>query len=82
MTKINGILSELPKVRQIEVGLKLLERKIQNGIHYNTEAWSNVCLKDRERFEQVDTSALMALVSGHAKCTKVFCYLEISTLMI
>ena len=82
LAEIKGILSELPKVRQIEVGLKLRETKIHNGILYNTEAWSNVGLKDLERLEQVDTSALKALVSGHAKCTKVFYYLEFGTLMV
>ena len=82
LAEIKGILSEMPNVRQIEVGLKLREAKIHNGILYNTEAWSNVCLKDLERLEQVDTAALKALVSGHAKCTNAFYYLEFGTLMV
>ena len=50
--------------------------------YYNTEAWSNVCLMDFERLEQVDIAALKALVSGHLKCTKVLYHLEFGTLMV
>ena len=37
---------------------------------------------DMERLEQVDTSALKDLVTGHSKCSKAFYYIEFGALMI
>ena len=82
ISEIAGILSELPKVHKVEIGLKLREAKLHNGILFNSEAWSNVSDSDMERLEQVDTSALKDLVTGHSKCSKAFYYLEFGALMI
>ena len=76
VSELKGILSELPAIRRVEIGLKLREAKVHNGILYNSEAWSNVSDADMERLEQVSTAALRALVDGHAKCSKAFYYLE------
>ena len=76
------ILSEMPTVRRIEVGLKLREAKIHNGILYNSEAWSNCSDKDMEKLEQVDMAAIRAVMDGgHSKCPKAFYFLEFGTLM-
>ena len=64
-------MSELPKVRRIEIGLKLREAKLHNGMLFNSEAWSNVTDRDMERLELVDTSALKDLVAGHSKSSKI-----------
>ena len=82
LAEVEGILSELPQDHKIEIGMKLHEAKIHNGILFNSEAWSNVTDGDMERLEQVGTAALKALVAGHSKCTKAFYYLEFGTLMI
>ena len=83
VAEVTGILAEMPNERQIEVGLKLRETKIHNGILYNSEAWSNLTEKDTERIEQVDMAALRAIIGGgHSKCPKVFYFLEFGTLMI
>ena len=80
---MTGILSEMPTDRRIEVGLKLREAKIHNGILYNSEAWSNYSDKDMEKLEQVDMAAIRALMdSGHSKCPKAFYFLEFGTLMV
>ena len=77
------ILSEMPTVRRIEVGLKLREAKIHNGILYNSEAWSNCSDKDMEKLEQVDMAAIRAVMDGgHSKCPKAFYFLEFGTLMV
>ena len=83
VAEVTGILAEMPNERQIEVGLKLRETKIHNGILYNSEAWSNLTEKDTERIEQVDMAALRAIIGGgHSKCPKAFYFLEFGTLMI
>ena len=80
---MTGILSEMPTDRRIEVGLKLREAKIHNGILYNSEAWSNYSDKDMEKLEQVDMAAIRALMDGgHSKCPKAFYFLEFGTLMV
>ena len=87
VAEISGILSEMPDIRQIEVGLKLREAKLHNGILFNSEAWSNLADTDMEKLEIVDRAALRALIGGHkggghSKCSKAFYYLEYGTLMI
>ena len=42
VAEITAILSEMPKILQIEIGLKLREAKLINGILFNSEAWCNV----------------------------------------
>ena len=79
---LKGIISELPEIRRVEIGLKLREAKVHNGILYNSEAWSNVSDVDMERLEQVSAAALRALMDGHAKCSKAFYYLEFGVPMV
>ena len=74
---MKAILSEMPSDRRIEVGLKLREAKVHNGILYNSEAWSNLADKDMDKFEQVDMASIRALMDGgHSKCPKAFYFLE------
>ena len=73
----------MPSDRRIEVGLKLREAKVHNGILYNSEAWSNLADKDMDKFEQVDMASIRALMDGgHSKCPKAFYFLEFGTLMV
>ena len=55
---MKGIFSEMPSDRRIEVGLKLREAKVHDGILYNSEAWSNLADKDMDKFEQVDMASI------------------------
>ena len=82
LAEISAILSELPDIRRVDIGLKLRETKLHNGILYNSEAWSNILEKDVERIEQVDVAAMKELVAGHSKCSRAFYYLEFGTLML
>ena len=72
----------MPKIRRIEIGFKLRESKLHNGMLFNSEAWSNGTVRDMERLEQVDTSALKHLMTGQSRSNKVFYYLEFGVLMI
>ena len=83
VAEMTGILAEMPSERRIEVGLKLREAKVHNGILYNSEAWSNVTDKDMDRLGQVDMAALRAIIGGgHSKCPRAFYFLEFGTLMV
>ena len=72
----------MPDNRQVEIGLKLRETKLHNGILFNSEAWSSTPDKLIKRLEQVDVAALKALVAGHSKCPTAFYFLEFGTLMV
>ena len=67
MSEVKGIISELTDVRRIEIGLKLREAKVHNGILNNWESWSNVSVADMEQLKQVFIAALRALVDGQFK---------------
>ena len=87
VAEIAGFLAEMPNIRKIEVGLKLREAKLHNGILFNSEAWSNVADTDMEKLEVVDRAALRALIGGqkgggHSKCPKAFYYLEFGVMMV
>ena len=82
LSEITGILSELPKVRKVEVGLKLREAKIVNGMIYSTEAWSSISDKELTRMEQVDMACLRSLVKGHSKCSVAFITHEFGLLQL
>ena len=76
VAEIAGTLTEMPSQHRFEVGLKMRESKLCNGMLFSTEAWSTISDKELDRLEQVDLSLLKQLVDGHSKCTKVFYYLE------
>ena len=80
IAEIMGILSELPNIYTIEVGLQLRETKLCNGVLYSAEAWSSITDSELDRIEQLDTSLLKTIIDGHAKCNKAFYYLEFGLL--
>jgi hypothetical protein len=83
VSEITAMLTAMPDKGKVQVGLKLREAKLLNGILYSIEAWNNMSDKEYERLEQVDMAALRALVGGgHSRCPKAFYYLEFGTLMV
>ena len=42
ISDITGILSEMPNSRKIEIGLKMRDAKLLNGMIYSSEAWSKI----------------------------------------
>ena len=82
VAEIEGTLTYMPDMKKVEVGLKLREVKLCNGMLYSSEAWTNIQDKEIERLEQVDMSALRTIIgAGHSKCPKPFYYLEYGLLM-
>ena len=76
LADITGILVQLPNIRKIEIGLKLRDAKLINGMIYSTEAWSRISETEVTRLEQVDLALLRSLVEAHSKCNKAFILLE------
>ena len=72
VAEIAGILSEMPHTRKIEIGLKMREAKLLNGMIFSTEAWTSISDTELTRMEQVDLALLRSLVEGHSKCSKAF----------
>ena len=68
--------------RKVEVGLKLKEAKLLNGMLFSTEAWSSVSDAELTRMGQVDLALLRSLVDGHSKCSKAFILMEFGVLEI
>ena len=82
IAEISGILSELPHTRKMEIGLKMREAKLLNGMLFSTEAWSRISEAELTRMEQVDMALLRSLVKGHSKCSKAFIIMEFGVLKI
>ena len=82
VTEISGILAVMPNIRKIEIGLKMREAKLLNGMLFSTEAWTSISGAELTRMEQVDMALLSSLVDGHAKCSKAFILMEFGVLKI
>ena len=76
IAKISGILSEMPYTRKVDIGLKVREAKLLNGMLLSTEALSSITEAELTRMEQVDMALLRSLVEGHSKCRKPFIIME------
>ena len=77
VNEIIAILDEIPLGRfKMEIGLKLRQAMLLNGILYNSEAWHSLSETEVRIFETVDEHLLRSLVKGHAKTPLEFLYLE------
>ena len=74
--EISGIVSEMPDRHKIEVGLKMRDSKLCNGMLFSIEAWSYISDREMDRMEQVELALLKTLINGHSKCNRAFYYLE------
>ena len=83
VSEIMGLISEIPSgCLRIQIGLKMRETKLCNGLIFNGEAWSSISDKDIERLEQVDLSLIRSLTGAHSKTVKEFLYLELRILKL
>ena len=72
----------MPHTRKIEIGLKMREAKLLNGMIFSTEAWTSISDTELTRMEQVDLALLRSLVEAHSKCSKAFILMEFGVLKI
>ena len=83
VSEINTILEEIPLGKyRVEMGLKLREAMLINGILYNSEAWHSVEKEDIKKFEKIDEMLLRSLLGSHQKTPIEFLYLETGSLPI
>ena len=68
INEILGILDEIPLGRyKMEIGLKLRQAMLLNGILYNSEAWHALSETEIKILETVDEHLLRSLVKGHSR---------------
>ena len=81
--EIIAILEEIPLGRfKMEIGLKLRQAMLLNGILFNSEAWHNISETEIRILETVDEYLLRALVKAHSKTALEFLYLEAGAIPI
>ena len=81
--EIIAILDEIPLGRyKMEIGLKLRQAMLLNGMLYNSEAWHNLAEAEIRLLEKVDEYLLRVLVKAHSKTPLEFLYLEAGALPI
>ena len=66
----------------MEIGLKLRQAMLLNGILFNSEAWHNISETEIRILETVDEYLLRALVKAHSKTALEFLYLEAGAIPI
>ena len=83
VAEIIAILDEIPLGRyRMEIGLKLRQAMLLNGVLFNSEAWHSVDDKAIRKLEVVDEHLLRSLVQGHSKLPLEFLYLEAGAIPI
>ena len=83
VTEIIAILDEIPLGRyKLEIGLKLRQAMLLNGILFNSESWHSVTETELRMLESVDEHLLRGLVKGHSKTPLEFLYLEVGAIPI
>ena len=83
VAEILAIISEIPLGQhRIEIGLKLRQAMLINGMLFNSEAWHDLLEKEIRLLEEVDEHLLRSLIKGHAKTPLEFLYLECGAMPI
>ena len=81
--KILTIVNDIPLGQnKMEIGLKLRQAMLLNGLLFNSEAWHNITEAEIKLLEAVDEHLLRSLVGGHAKTPLEFLYLEAGAIPI
>ena len=72
VNEIIAILDEIPlRGFKLEIGLKLRQAMLLNGMLYNSEAWHAVSEVELRQLEAVDEHLLRKLVNMHFKTPRV-----------
>ena len=83
VNEIIAIMEEILLGRfKLEIGLKLRQAMLLNGILYNSEAWHNVSESEMKMLEKVDETLLRVMVKAHSKTPIEFLYLEAGAIPI
>ena len=83
VNEIIALLDEIPLGRfKMEIGLKLRQAMLLNGMLYNSEAWHSLGETETKMLETIDEHLLRSLVKGHSKTPLEFLYLEAGAIPI
>jgi hypothetical protein len=83
VAEILAIINEIPLGQyKMEIGLKLRQAMLLNGLLFNSEAWHDINDVEIKLLESVDEHLLRSLVGGHAKTPLEFLYLEAGAIPI
>ena len=83
VSEIKTLLDEIPLgIYRVEMGLKLRQAMLINGLLYNSEAWHSVSKDDIKQLEKIDEVLLRSLLGSHQKTPLEFLYLETGSLPI
>ena len=78
-----AILSEIPLGKyRVDIGLKLRQAMLVNGILFNSEGWHSVTEEDIRTMEKVDEALLRSILQTHPKTPLEFLYLESGSISI
>ena len=81
--EILAILDEIPLGKyRLEIGLKLRQAMLLNGVLFNSEAWHAVTKDDIRPLERVDECLLRSLLQSHPKTPIEFLYLETGSISV
>ena len=66
LSEINAILDDIPLGKyRVEIGLKLRQAMLVNGILFNSEAWQGIDKDDIKHLEKIDELLLRSLMESH-----------------
>ena len=83
VAEILAIINEIPLGQyKMEIGLKLRQAMLLNGLLFNSEAWHDINDVEIKLLESVDEHLLRSLVGGHAKTPLEFLHLEAGAIPI
>ena len=83
VAEILAIVNDIPLGQyKMEIGLKLRQAMLLNGLLFNSEAWHDITEAEIKLLEAVDEHLLRSLVGGHAKTPLEFLYLEAGAIPI
>ena len=77
VSEIKAILEEIPLGKyKVDMGLKLRQSLLINGILFNSEIWHSVTAQEIQQLEKIDNMLLRYLLGCPAKTATEFLYLE------
>ena len=83
LNEIKAIIQEIPLGKyKVDIGLKLRQAILINGLLYNSEAWHSINMKDIIQLEKIDNILLRFLLGCPAKTPTEFLFLETGSIPI
>ena len=83
VSEIKAIIEEIPLGKyKVDIGLKLRQSLLLNGLLFNSEVWHSITLQEIYQLEKIDNILLRYLLGCPAKTAIEFLYLETGSVPI